>query len=256
MPAWIHDRARHILAKNPDMPKSQAFGIATQQSHAAGKTPKGYGTAAGKTVAKAKYDRPKKEYKKTSNPGGLETPKLAAFADELQKIAWFGTYYHGTSPAAEKAVLREGLKASKGGVGGATQAAERATREFGLSQFQPLVEGFKKETAGRVSMSRSKALAKIYGMSLTPEIKRKVLAASKEGKTRAERVRSALKAVGRAYTAYQPLEISGKGLTGLRRDPSHYLLGVQTQKDVPAQMIRKAQPSRLGAAARRVLLRK
>lgn len=78
MPAWIHSRAQHLLAKNPSMSKSQAFAIATQQSHAAGKTPKGYGTKEGKQEAKAKYDKPKKEYVKTPNPGKLETPKLAA----------------------------------------------------------------------------------------------------------------------------------------------------------------------------------
>jgi hypothetical protein len=77
MPAWIHNRAEHLLAKNPSMNKSTAFAIATQQSHATGKTPKGYGTAEGKSEAKAKYDKPKKEYKKTPNPGKLNSPKLA-----------------------------------------------------------------------------------------------------------------------------------------------------------------------------------
>lgn len=76
MPRWIHSRAEHLLAKNPDMSKSQAFAIATQQSHAAGKTPKGYGTAEGKSVAKEKFDKPKKEYEKTPNPGSLDSPKL------------------------------------------------------------------------------------------------------------------------------------------------------------------------------------
>lgn len=47
MPEWIHNRAEHLLAKNPSMSKSQAFAIATQQSHALGKTPKSYGTKAG-----------------------------------------------------------------------------------------------------------------------------------------------------------------------------------------------------------------
>ncbi len=45
MPAFIHDRAEHILAKNPKMDKSKAFAIATQQSHALGKSPKKYGTS-------------------------------------------------------------------------------------------------------------------------------------------------------------------------------------------------------------------
>jgi hypothetical protein len=87
MPEWIHERAKHILAKNPDMPKRIAFASATQQSHAVGKTPKGYGTAAGKRVAKAKFDKPKKQYVKTPNPGKLKTKKLPGKA----KMKWTGT---------------------------------------------------------------------------------------------------------------------------------------------------------------------
>lgn len=63
MPAWMHDRADHIMAKNPDMPKSEAFAIATQQMHSLGKTPKGYGTAAGKRTAKKKYKTPEDDVK-------------------------------------------------------------------------------------------------------------------------------------------------------------------------------------------------
>ena len=91
MPAWIHNRAKHLLAKNPSMAKDTAFAIATQQSHKTGKTPKDYGTSEGKREAKEKYDKPKKEYKKTANPGDLDTPKLAqwmhGFLDELKKLA-------------------------------------------------------------------------------------------------------------------------------------------------------------------------
>jgi len=76
MPQWIHNRAEHLLARNPSMRKSTAFAIATQQSHSLGKTPKGYGTSEGKREAKAKYDEPKKEYKKAANPGDLDSPKL------------------------------------------------------------------------------------------------------------------------------------------------------------------------------------
>jgi hypothetical protein len=85
MPQWIHNRAEHLLAKNPSMDKGQAFAIATQQSHALGKSPKGYGTPEGRSTAKGKYPTPKDD-KKTANPGGLDSPKLA-FADELSKIA-------------------------------------------------------------------------------------------------------------------------------------------------------------------------
>ncbi len=100
MPAFIHDRARHIQAKNPEMPESQAFAIATQQSHALGKTPKSYGTAEGRREAKAKYDTPKDD-KKTADPGGIGSkfektkeaeivflrPFVDSLTDELHKIA-------------------------------------------------------------------------------------------------------------------------------------------------------------------------
>ena len=67
MPKWIHDRADHIRAKNPDMPESEAWAIATQQSHALGKSPKGYGTLGGRATAKAKFNTPKDDVK-SANP--------------------------------------------------------------------------------------------------------------------------------------------------------------------------------------------
>lgn len=70
MPQWIHDRARHIQAKNPGMAESTAFAIATQQAHATGKSPKGYGTTEGREQAKAKYTTPKDDTK-TADPGGI-----------------------------------------------------------------------------------------------------------------------------------------------------------------------------------------
>lgn len=109
MPAWIHNRAEHILAKNPSMNKSQAFAIATQQSHKMGKTPKGYGTAEGKREAKAKYDKPRREYTRSANPGGLETPKLS----DKPKTEWTGNHLvkKGMGPVQysveEKAFRRE-----------------------------------------------------------------------------------------------------------------------------------------------------
>lgn len=72
------------------MSKSEAFAIATQQSHALGKSPKSYGTVKGRQEARAKFDTPKDD-KKTANPGNLESPKMAsvysAFFDELEKIS-------------------------------------------------------------------------------------------------------------------------------------------------------------------------
>lgn len=70
MPKWIHDRARHIQAKNPEMSESTAFAIATQQAHATGKSPKGFGTTEGRQEAKAKYTTPGDD-KKTADPGGI-----------------------------------------------------------------------------------------------------------------------------------------------------------------------------------------
>lgn len=115
MPRWIHARAKHLLAKNPDMSKSQAFAIATQQAHASGKTPKKFGTKKGKQEAKAKFDKPKKEYEKRPNPGSLKSPKLAAMRDELEKQA--------LHPAALGAALAGGAGALGGALG-----AEKGSR--------------------------------------------------------------------------------------------------------------------------------
>ncbi len=70
MPKWIHNRADHIRAKNPSMPESEAFAIATQQAHATGESPKGYGTSKGRHEAKEKYKTPSDD-KKTADPGGI-----------------------------------------------------------------------------------------------------------------------------------------------------------------------------------------
>jgi hypothetical protein len=93
MPQWIHDRAKHLRAKNPDMPESQSWAIATQQAYAAGKAPKSYGTKEGRHEAKQKYDEPKKGYEQKADPShksktsGLRLDVWMGFADELQKIA-------------------------------------------------------------------------------------------------------------------------------------------------------------------------
>ena len=80
MPEWIHNRAEHLLSKNPSMPKHMAFAIATQQSHAIGKSPKGYGTSEGRRTAKSKFTTPKDDVKK-ANPGNLSSSKLATISD-------------------------------------------------------------------------------------------------------------------------------------------------------------------------------
>lgn len=88
MPKWIHDRADRILADNPTMPKSEAFGIATQQAYATGKQPKkkGWGTMQGKIEAKAKYpDKP--EYKKTAGIGSWITKKIEGLEAPPQYVS-------------------------------------------------------------------------------------------------------------------------------------------------------------------------
>jgi len=94
MPKWIHDRADHIRAKNPEMPKSQAFAIATQQAYATGKQPKAksWGTREGKIEAHQKYDAPKSAYKKTADPShktkiAMNLSLWKGFVDELTKIS-------------------------------------------------------------------------------------------------------------------------------------------------------------------------
>jgi hypothetical protein len=67
MPKWIHDRAKHLRDKNPDLPEGAEYGIATQQAYAAGKAPKGHGTSEGRKKAKKKYKKPRKEYDKEAS---------------------------------------------------------------------------------------------------------------------------------------------------------------------------------------------
>lgn len=84
MPAWIHDRAQHIRKKNPDMDEGLSYALATQQAHRLGKSPKtfkskvtgkkeSFGTPEGRAVAKAKFDKPRKEYKKTASEEPMTT---------------------------------------------------------------------------------------------------------------------------------------------------------------------------------------
>lgn len=95
------------MSKNPDMDKSTAFAIATQQSHKLNKSPKGYGTSEGKKKAKNKYRASKKSYTQTADPRGegrefeakqkeagdvsdtaIDQTSLLAFSDELEKLGF------------------------------------------------------------------------------------------------------------------------------------------------------------------------
>lgn len=83
MPAWIHNRADRILRKNPNMDESEAFAIATQQAHAVGKSPKGYGTSEGRAEAHRRYRTPQDDQKTAS------AYMWDAFFSEIEKIAAF-----------------------------------------------------------------------------------------------------------------------------------------------------------------------
>jgi hypothetical protein len=148
MPAFIHNRAEHILAKNPSMGKSMAFAIATQQSHALGKSPKGYGTAEGKAEAKKKYDGPKKDYKKSANPGDLQSPKmekkaldavmLNAFSSELEAImkeAGLGQFLMQEIPGTKPWIIGNSQVISRGAKPAAS-AAGKAVMRSGLRTGQ------------------------------------------------------------------------------------------------------------------------
>lgn len=126
MPAWIHDRAEHLQKKNPSMPKSQAFAIATQQSHAAGKTPKGYGTAEGKRKAKQKYDKSPSSYTQTADPSSkvksssIDVALLKGFANELEKIAGLAVKKKLEHPAEKPSATPENLPPPLASAAGAT----------------------------------------------------------------------------------------------------------------------------------------
>lgn len=117
MPEWIHNRAEHLLAKNPDMSKSTAFAVATQQSHAMGKTPKSYGTKAGRVEAKKKYDTPKGDVHK-ANPGNLDSPKLAAmlrgFVTEIGCMAIEDMAKEAMTPELQRMLVGGGIGAGLG----------------------------------------------------------------------------------------------------------------------------------------------
>ena len=124
MPQWIHDRQERIRSKNPDMPESEAWAIATQQSHALGKSPKSYGTVKGREVAKAKFKTPGDDVKTAGLMQALTTPipgtpKLLAGSHVGEA---FSKALHGVGNAAPAAAARAAGPKTLGEV----QAARRA----------------------------------------------------------------------------------------------------------------------------------
>ncbi len=108
MPAWVLNRAERILQKNPDMDKGEAFAIATQQAHALGKTPQGYGTSEGRRTAKKKYRSPA-AYQKTA-----EAQMWLAFFDELEKTAGPFTPLRGVARSIGQFGSRAGQSIGQG----------------------------------------------------------------------------------------------------------------------------------------------
>jgi hypothetical protein len=68
------------MSRNPDMEEGLAFALATQQSHALGKSPKSYGTEEGRSTAKKKYKDPK-------------VMKKTAFVEALPSLTGLATGY-------------------------------------------------------------------------------------------------------------------------------------------------------------------
>lgn len=75
------------------MPESESWAIATQQSHATGHSPKGYGTAEGRHEAKEKYRTPGDDEQKAApktKTAGIGFPFSSAlvggFCNEMQSI--------------------------------------------------------------------------------------------------------------------------------------------------------------------------
>jgi hypothetical protein len=67
------------------MPESESWAIATQQSHALGKSPKGYGTSEGRHTAKAKYDTPGDDVKAAKGSHNKEAGLFRAVAPILNQ---------------------------------------------------------------------------------------------------------------------------------------------------------------------------
>lgn len=115
MPKWLHSRAEHLQAKNPSMPKSEAFAIATQQAEATGHVPKGYGTPQGHHEAKQKYKTPRDDEQRAKGSdktaSSIPFPKLTSeqYAQAQQQMTALKTKEASPNYALISAPLVEGL---------------------------------------------------------------------------------------------------------------------------------------------------
>lgn len=97
MPSWVEARAKRIMKSTedkygPEKGKQIAFALATQQSHASGKSPKKwhgkpFGTPEGRREAKEKYDLPKAEYQKTAEEPALAWLEGNSFLQPFAEVA-------------------------------------------------------------------------------------------------------------------------------------------------------------------------
>jgi len=168
MPKWIHDRARHIQAKNPSMPESTAFAIATQQAHATGKSPKSYGTTSGREAAQEKYKTPGDD-KKTADPGGIG--KSAGLFGALPPISI------GDQDAKLRMIIREELSQHHA----KQQQPSVKAKEASLIAYPfplGLIEGFSDELAKTANMTLNSVAPKpTISTSVTSRMPRNTLSA-------------------------------------------------------------------------------
>lgn len=175
---WIHDRAHGIMDKRKSdlierygekKGKSIAYALATQQAHKVKKSPKGFRTSTGVRVAKAKLDRPLKEYKKTAGLtrqektaitnksgaiGGLTGMGLSGLGAVLlaRKIDKSGRLAHLPIPAQMALGGAAGLGSAYAGL----KAGSSVGRKLGRRRWKKLEE--KSKTAG-VDMNEAMVLA-------------------------------------------------------------------------------------------------
>jgi len=139
---WIHDRAKRLQRKNPDMEERTAFAVATQQAHKVGKSPKKFRTAEGMRTAKSKFSLPKKEYRKTAGLLQPEQPRAkevikgrgpkkrearAKLRDkfregcESQKTASLAGFFDELEKIAQRRALVAGLRTAQEAAGGVSE---------------------------------------------------------------------------------------------------------------------------------------
>jgi hypothetical protein len=164
MPAWIHERAKHISAKNPSMSESQAWATATQQSHALGKSPKGYGTLEGRRDAKKKYDTPKDDVK-TDNPGELESKKVAGVKEKviekLRPVASWAEELSGTSPRWHMQEIQDASKLRNEAaheITSARAAVDAARAAYPRGGLEPTNKAFREWSRATLKRDRARDL--------------------------------------------------------------------------------------------------